>query len=155
MKLDPAPELTPLVATPFDEQSPSFSPDGRFVAYQSNASMRGEIYVRRYPATPEQWQVSTSGGESPIWSPDGKEIFYGSGDTIMHVAFDGGAAPGKPAVLFRVPGHRTPQLSGLLSRPVLSGITADRQHFLFLLGTDQPLPSINIVLNWRSALQPR
>jgi hypothetical protein len=101
----------------------------------------------------QTWQISTSGGESPIWSLDGKEIFYGSGDTIMRVPFDGGGTPGKPAPLFHIPGHRTPRLSGLLSRPVLSGITADRQRFLLLLGTDQPLPSINIVLNWRSALQ--
>jgi Tol biopolymer transport system component len=155
MSLGPTPALTPFVATSFDERSPSFSPDGKWIAYQSNASMRGEVYVRRYPLTTEQWQISTSGGESPIWSPDGREIFFGSGDTIMRVAFDGGAAPGKPAPLFRIPGHRTPRLSGLLSRPVLSGITADRQRFLLLLGTDQPLPSINIVLNWRSALQPR
>jgi TolB protein len=154
MSLGPKPALTPLVATSFDERSPSFSPDGKWVAYQSNASMRGEVYVRRYPPTTEQWQISTSGGESPIWGPDGKEIFYGSGDTIMRVPFDGGATPGKPLPLFHIPGHRTPQLSGLLARPVLSGITADKQRFLLLLGTDQPLPSINIVLNWRSALQP-
>ena len=154
MSLGPTPALTPFVATSFDERSPSFSPDGKWIAYQSNASMRGEVYVRRYPPTTEQWQISTSGGESPMWSPDGKEIFYGSGDTIMRVPFEGGRAPGKPAPLFHIPGHRTPQLSGLLSRPVLSGITADKQRFLFVLGTDQPLPSINIVLNWRSALQP-
>jgi Tol biopolymer transport system component/predicted Ser/Thr protein kinase len=153
MSLGPTPALTPFVATSFDERSPSFSPDGKWIAYQSYASMRGEVYVRRYPPTTEQWQISTSGGESPSWSPDGKEILYGSGDTIMRVPFDGGAAPGKPAPLFHIPGHRTPRLSGLLSRPVLSGVTADRQRFLFLLGTDQPLPSIHIVLNWQQALQ--
>jgi eukaryotic-like serine/threonine-protein kinase len=153
MSLGRTPTLTPLVATSFDERSPAFSPDGKWVAYQSNASTRGEVYVRRYPATAEQWQISTSGGESPMWSPDGKEVFYGSGDTIMRVPFDGGATRGKPALLFHIPGHRAPRLSGLLSRPVLRGITADRERFLLLVGTDQPLPSINIVLNWRSALQ--
>jgi Tol biopolymer transport system component/predicted Ser/Thr protein kinase len=152
MSLGPKPTLTSLVTTSFDERSPSFSPDGKWIAYQSNASMRAEVYVRRYPPTPEQWQISTSGGESPIWSPDGKDIFYGSGDTIMRVPFDAGATPGKPAPLFHIPGHRTPRLSGVLSRPVLSGINADGQRFLLLLGTDQPLPTINVVLNWRSAL---
>jgi eukaryotic-like serine/threonine-protein kinase len=153
MSLGPAPTLTPLVVTSFDERSPSLSPDGKWVAYQSNASMRGEVYVLRYPPTTEQWQISTSGGESPMWSPDGKEIFFGSGDTIMRVPFDGGATPGKPEPLFHIPGRPTPRLSGLLSRPVLSGVTADRQRFLLLLSTNRPLPSINIVLNWRSALQ--
>jgi len=47
--------------------------------------MRNEVYVRRYPLGPEQWQISNAGGESPMWAPDGKELFYASGDTIMRV----------------------------------------------------------------------
>src|ERR1051325_11166335 len=97
-------------------------------------------------------------GESPTWSPDGKALFYASGDTIMRAAIGGGASlePGPPAPLFRIPGHHSaPRLSGSVSRPVISGITPDKQHFLFRLGTEQGLPSINVVLNWRKALQER
>ncbi len=158
LTLGPKPAMTPFVATPFDESGASFSPDGRWVAYQSNASMRNEVYVRRYPLGPEQWQISNAGGESPMWSPDGKELFYASGDTIMRVPIGGGASlkPGTPAPLFRIPGHHAaPRLSGSVSRPVISGITPDKQHFLFRLGTEQGLPSINVVLNWRKALQDR
>jgi len=158
LTLGEKPAMTPFVATPFDESSASFSPDGRWVAYQSNASMRNEVYVRRYPLGSEQWQVSNAGGESPLWSPDGKELYYASGETIMRVAIGGGASlnPGTPAPLFRIPGHHTaPRLSGSVSRPVISGITRDKQHFLFRLGTEQGLPSINVVLNWRKALQER
>jgi eukaryotic-like serine/threonine-protein kinase len=157
LTLGPRPVMTPFVATPFDESTATFSPDGRWVAYQSNASMRYEVYVRRYPLSPEQWQISNGGGESPMWSPDGKELFYASGDTIMRVPIGGGASlePGTPALLFRIPGHHVaPRLSGSVSRPVISGITPDK-HFLFRLGTEQGLPSINVVLNWRKALQER
>jgi len=158
LTLGPKPVMTPFVATPFDESAAMFSPDGRWVAYQSNASMRNEVYVRRYPLGPEQWQISNAGGESPMWSPDGKELFYAAGDTIMHVAIGGGASldAGTPAPLFRIPGHHAaPRLTGSVSRPVISGITPDKQHFLFRLGTEQGLPSINVVLNWRKALQER
>jgi len=157
LTLGPKPAMTPFVATPFDESAALFSPDGRWVAYQSNASMRSEVYVRRYPLGPEQWQISNAGGESPLWSPDGKELFYASGETIMRVPIGGGASlnPGTPAPLFRIPGHPAPRLSGSVSRPVISGITPDKQRFLFRLGTEQGLPSINVVLNWRKALQER
>jgi len=157
LTLGPKPAMTPFVATPFDESGASFSPDGRWVAYQSNASMRNEVYVRRYPLGPEQWQISNAGGESARWSPDGKELYYVSGDTVMRVPIGGGASvnAGTPAPLFRIPGHTAPRLSGSVSRPVISGITPDKQHFLFRLGTEQGLPSINVVLNWRKALQER
>ncbi len=72
--------------TPFDESDGVFSPDGRWVAYQSNESGRFEIYVRPFhpPGAKEsdsassatQWQVSTAGGIEPMWQPDGKEIDY-------------------------------------------------------------------------------
>src|SRR4029450_8035174 len=104
----------------------------------------------------EQWQISNAGGESPLWSPDGKELCYASGDTIMRVVIGGPPSPkpGPPAPLFRIPGrHAAPRLSGSVSRPVISGITPDKAHFLFRLGTEQGLPSINVVLNWRKAIQ--
>jgi Tol biopolymer transport system component/tRNA A-37 threonylcarbamoyl transferase component Bud32 len=158
LTLGPKRVMTPFVATPFDESAAMFSPNGRWVAYQSNASMRNEVYVRRYPLSAEQWQISKAGGESPMWSPDGKELFYASGDTIMRVPIGGGASlnAGTPAPLFRIPGHHVAlRLSGSVSRPVISGITPDKQHFLFRLGTEQGLPSINVVVNWRKALQER
>jgi len=158
LTLGDKPTMTPFVATPFDEGGASFSPDGRWVAYHSNASMRNEVYVRRYPLGSEQWQISNAGGESPLWSRDGKELYFVAGDTVMRVPIGGGASlnAGTPAPLFRIPGHHTaPRLSGSVSRPVIRGITPDKQHFLFRLGTEQGLPLINVVLNWQKALQLR
>jgi Tol biopolymer transport system component/tRNA A-37 threonylcarbamoyl transferase component Bud32 len=155
MSLGSKPALTPFVTTPFDESGGTFSPDGKWVAYESNASMRKEVYVRRYPVTGEQWPISNAGGEGPTWSPDGKELYYASGDTIMRVAIGGGASlnPGKPVPLFRIPGRRAASLStGSTARSVINGITPDGRRFLFRLGTEQGMPSINVVLNWQKAL---
>ncbi len=67
----------PLVATGAQETSPALSPDGRWLAYASDTSGRFEVYVRPFPdAQGGLWQVSTDGGTSPIWSHDGKELFY-------------------------------------------------------------------------------
>jgi serine/threonine-protein kinase len=93
----------PLVATPAYEGSPHLSPDGRWLAYQSNESGQPEIYVRRYPELDRAWPVSEGGGVQVRWSPTGRELFYRGGGRVMAVAFDGsGREPelGRPRALF-------------------------------------------------------
>src|SRR5882672_10343817 len=72
------PEL--FLRTPFDEYEPAFSPDGRWIASTSSESGRLEVYVRPFPrgapAGSGKWQISTGGGVHPIWSRDGRELFY-------------------------------------------------------------------------------
>ena len=69
-----------LLRTPFGERSPAISPDGRWIAYQSNESGVFEIYVRpfseRGAAKGGKWQVSSGGGLYPMWSRNGRELFY-------------------------------------------------------------------------------
>ncbi len=72
-------KAVPLLATEFNEWLGEFSPDGRWVAYQSDESGKYEVYVRPFPGGGGKWQISTGGGQTPIWSVDGKEIFYDSG----------------------------------------------------------------------------
>jgi Tol biopolymer transport system component/predicted Ser/Thr protein kinase len=82
------PEL--FLRTPFDEYDPAFSPDGRWIAYGSNESGRYEVYVRPFPGgAPSgsgKWQISTGGGLHPIWSRDGRELFYKALDDHIMVA---------------------------------------------------------------------
>ncbi len=67
----------PLLATEFSERNGEISPDGRWLAYQSNASGQNEIYVRPFPNVEGgQWLISNGGGTRPLWSPDGRELFY-------------------------------------------------------------------------------
>ncbi|MBI3982501.1 MAG: PD40 domain-containing protein [Gemmatimonadetes bacterium] len=84
--MDSAP--TPLVAsTTFDEAAIALSPDGRWLAYESNETGRLEMFVRPFPNTgAAKWQVSTSGGQAPLWAPSGRELFYVDGARQMIVA---------------------------------------------------------------------
>jgi Tol biopolymer transport system component/predicted Ser/Thr protein kinase len=70
----------PFLRTPFTEGAPRFSPDGRWLAYVSDESGRFEIYVQPYPGPGGKWQISTEGGTEPMWNPNGRELFYRSGD---------------------------------------------------------------------------
>jgi len=69
---------TVFLNNPFDELEPMFSPDGRWIAYQSNESGRYEVYVRPYPGPGGKWQISTGGGVFPVWSRTAHELFYGT-----------------------------------------------------------------------------
>jgi eukaryotic-like serine/threonine-protein kinase len=93
------------VETPFLERAGQFSPDGRWVAYQSNETGPYEIYVRSFPGPGGQQQVSTSGGIQARWRSDGQELYYIAPDgKLMAVSITTrGAAivPGTPVALFQ------------------------------------------------------
>ncbi len=72
--------------SPYDETSPAFSPDGRWLAYVSNESGSNEVYVRPFPGPGGKWQISTGGGQFPKWSRTDKELFYRSPDSKLMVA---------------------------------------------------------------------
>ena len=71
---DRKPQL--LIGGPSSKQRASFSPDGRWIAYSSYESARPEIYVQPFPTTGAKYQITTTGGTSPVWSPDGQQLFY-------------------------------------------------------------------------------
>ena len=103
MSMSGAFEPKPLIVTPAYDGGAQLSPDGRWLLYQSDASGRAEIYVRRYPALDRQWQVSEGGGVQARWSRDNREIYYRGGGRIVAVSLDAsGAEPvfGKPTALF-------------------------------------------------------
>jgi Tol biopolymer transport system component len=67
---------TAFVDTPFDQSNPRFSPDGRWIAYESNESGVSQIYAQPFPPTGQRIQVSVDGGYQPRWRGDGKELFF-------------------------------------------------------------------------------
>ena len=76
--LPPGGEPVPFLTTDALETHPSFSPDGQWVAYMSNATGRQEVYVRPYPGPGAALQISGNGGTEPAWSPDGRRLYYRS-----------------------------------------------------------------------------
>ena len=96
----------PLLQTPYNELNAELSPNGRWLAYQSNESSHYEIYVRPFPnVTAGKWQVSTSGGTRPLWARNGQELFYESMGTLMSVPLPTGStfAARTPTKLFDAP----------------------------------------------------
>ena len=70
-------ETRPLLNTTSSERAPAISPDGRWLAYESDESGRAEVYVRPFPAVDQGlWAISTSGGSEPRWARDGRELFF-------------------------------------------------------------------------------
>ena len=99
-------DTTPIVlaATEFQERGPEVSPDGRYLAYSSDETGRHEVYVRPFPNVNDgKWIVSTSGGMNPLWSREGKELFYrnGEGDLVAVEVVTNGTSPiGRQRSLF-------------------------------------------------------
>jgi Tol biopolymer transport system component len=85
MALGGSKTIAPILQTPFDERDAVVSPDGRWLAYGTDSTGRSEVYVRPFPNTSAgQWQISTNGGRTPLWSRDGKELFFvGSDGDLM------------------------------------------------------------------------
>ena len=148
---------TPLLEMDYAEGYSALSPDGRWLAYSSNETETYELYVRPFPDVEDgKWQISTGGGVEPLWSPDGRELFYrgftdGNNDSVMVVAVDGEDAfsAGPPQELFA----DTYYFSGA-TIPNWD-ISSDGQRFLMLesvLSASQQT-TIGFVENWFEELR--
>jgi dipeptidyl aminopeptidase/acylaminoacyl peptidase len=138
-----------LAATPAGEQHPRFSPDGRWIAYQSNESGRNEVYVRPWPITGGgRYQVSTSGGVNPEWASDGRELFFQNSGAVMRVSVQAGGPFGStaPVRLFERP-----------AGSVLLGVAPGSQEFAMRRSAAaQAGPGISeliVVQNWGEELK--
>jgi len=147
--LDGGPPV-PLARTPHNERRPRFSPDGRFVAYESDESGANEIFVQPFPPTGGKWQVSSGGGSEVAWRGDGRELYYVDRDGMLL------AIP----VTLSAAGFSTGSAVRLFSlgRGATGGGTIrfdaarDGQRFLIRDVIDPPRQPIMLVLNWQSRL---
>ena len=130
--------------TKYGEANGTLSSDGRWIAHQSNASGRVEVYVRPFPAREPAQRISREGGMYPAWRRDGRELFYLAPDgTMMVASFDPrtGTAAAAPQTLFATPlppGNNHPY-----------AVSADGQRFLIPLPLDAPP---RLILDWRALL---
>ena len=146
---DAKPQL--LLTTEYEERNPSFSPDGRWFAYSSSEPGQHEVFVRRFPMTDEKWAISAGGGLQPLWSRDGKEIFYATLEgRLMAVPVSAGAtfSTGNPEPLF--------QTSLRLNNPSRQyAASADGQRFLMVVpAQDVDSENFRVMLNWHRPGSP-
>jgi eukaryotic-like serine/threonine-protein kinase len=144
-------EVHSYLQTPFEEKEPVFSPNGRWVAYVSDASGRNEVYLQQFETGHQRTQISTDGGEEPAWGRTGRELFYRKGGKMMSVSVNANPelSVGKPAVLF----------SGLYTYNIVPNRDYDvgREGRFIMVEPDLTVNSrqINVVLDWSDQLKTK
>jgi len=136
---------SPFVRTPFIDSAGRFSPDGKWIVYESSESGRSEIYLQPFPAGAPRWQVSNQGGNRPVWRGDGKEIYFIGpelklmGATVRQSAT--GIKTDTPQPVFTLPGNPgdTP-----------FDVTADGRRFL--VRKPETL-QLRVIVNWQAGLK--
>jgi serine/threonine-protein kinase len=155
----PVDTFEPLIATEFNEVGSAISPDGNWIAYQSDESGRDEIYVRPFPNVDGgRWQISRNGGVATRWDVDGDELFFqqpGTGDMmIVDIETTPSLRPGNPEILFSGP-YRVGSALGGKSFDV----SPDGERLLMLKDLEVELAGstgrIVLVQNWVEELMER
>ncbi|MEE9156058.1 MAG: protein kinase [Gemmatimonadota bacterium] len=148
-RLDGQEQPRPLVKSYDQERAARVSPDGRYVAYVSDESEFAEVYVRTLAESGGKWQISTDGGTEPLWSRDGKELFYRHGDELIAVAVE--TEPvftlGTSKVLFEGPYVPNPHHTNYDIHP-------DGDRFVMVKSAEGERQVV-VVLNWVAELEGR
>jgi Tol biopolymer transport system component/DNA-binding winged helix-turn-helix (wHTH) protein len=133
----------PLVSGPAPARNARFSPDGRFIAYESDENGRTEIVVQSLGPDRRRWQVSSNGGQEPQWRRDGREVFFVSNEGIhaVDVLPDAtGLTFGAPHLLFRA------RVVAWLRNGM--SVSPDGQHFFISVDDSDPPSPAMVMLNW-------
>lgn len=145
----------PYLQTDAREQNGTFSPDGKWIAYESDETGHAEVYVRSFPLEAAgKWQISTTGGQQPKWRRDGKELFYLTLDKkLMATEVQTGQTfeAGTTRLLFQT--HAEPIL---IPNSDINQyfVGADGQHFLINTIIENTTPcELTVMLNWKSLLK--
>jgi len=149
LQLDSAGTPERLIKSPFQKIGAAFSPDGRWIAYASDEQGQFDVYVQPYPPTGKTEQVSTEGGEMPVWSQSSKELFYRNGRKWMAASFTT-----SPTLSFEVP-RRLFEGNYLNIGGVDYDVSPDAQRFLLLKPFEESSPrtQLNVVTNWFEELK--
>ena len=138
----------PYLNSPFYEGLARLSPNGQWLAYVSNESKRQEVYVVTFPKLGGKWQVSTNGGTQPVWSRDGREVYFISGDRKMMAVEVKGTAnhfePSIPMTLFDV--HESAQAEWF-------DVSKDGRFLMPAAVEESTNPPLTVVVNWTAGLK--
>jgi len=140
-----------LLSSRFDEQGARLSLDGRLIAYTSNESGRDEIYIQPFPALDARVQVSTEGGTEPVWSRDGRTIYFRNGNAVVQARVEAasGLVVGRPETVFEGTFGGGPNgMAGF-------DVSPDGRRFVMALreNTDQTGEGVQVVVNFFTEMQ--
>jgi serine/threonine-protein kinase len=144
--------ITRFLNSRFEEMYPEFSPDGRWMACASDESGRSEVCVQAFPGPGAKLQISNAGGSEPLWSRNGRQLFYRWQNQVWAVDVQAGSSisAGKPRLLFEQPGY-------LRSAPNRGwDISPDGRRFLMVKVDEreaEPVTEMILVLNWFEELK--
>jgi len=155
MTLDGTRKSEPLIHSPANELWAEVSPNGHWVVYDSDESGQFEVYVRPFPDAyrGSRWQISAAGGRQPVWSHDGRELFYRdfSGAVMsVPIAAGPGFSPGRPVRLIEGTGYAG---AGAQGSGRTYDVSADGSRFLMVQTGDQSTTPLVVVLNWFEELE--
>ena len=140
----------PFLQTEFNETQAQLSPDGRWVAYNSDESGKSEVYVRPFPAGDGKWQISTNGGVQARWRRDGKELFYLARDSSKLMAVE---VKAEKTFVASVPKALFETRMNAPNFFYLYAASANGQRFLLPSPVQETASApLNVVVNWTAAL---
>jgi len=146
------------MATPYADVFPAFSPDGRWIAYQSDESGRMEVYVGSFPGGRGKWQISDEGGSQAVWACDGRHLYYRTDGGLMMVDIDGSgesfrAGKPRPAITGNYVGGLIGVQAGNYFFPDYD--VAPDGSFVLFAGDEQPegVTTAKLVTGWFSELK--
>jgi serine/threonine-protein kinase len=145
-------ESRPLLNTQYNEGGAAFSPNGNLLAYVSDETGQEEVYVRAFPGPSGKWQISSGGGNEPLWAPNGQELYYRNRDWMMSVSITSEEPfrVARPRPLFEA--HYD---DGGSAYPGYD-ITPDGQKFVMVRSEHEYVATqINVTLNWFEELERR
>ncbi|HSE20790.1 MAG TPA: protein kinase [Pyrinomonadaceae bacterium] len=153
MQLDSDRTTRHFFPSPAGESDGQFSPDGKWLAYQAPVSSRQEIYVSPFPGPGPRRQVSTDGGTEPLWSRDGRELFFQSGSQLLAVTVTPGAdwSASQPKVVYE--GRFLRSINGNTSWSINKEAT--RFLRIQLVEPERAITHVDLVLNWFSELRQK
>jgi serine/threonine-protein kinase len=144
-------DAEPILAEPFDERDARLSPDGRWIAFVSNEQRRAEVFVRSLSGPPFRTSISGEGGDQPVWSRDGEQLYFVDPHGRLQVVAVSLGGDGRPR--FGAPAAAPVPPIGSGHWGTQYDVTADGRVYFIDRETERPPNAITVVLGWRALIR--